>query len=86
MTLTWTNPGDNFKLVGLRIRSHGKLVALGRPQKKVKPKRLKVKTIAKSSTFRVLRIGHLRRGVLHFAVKAAKASGGTAKVTTQIGR
>ncbi len=92
VALTWTEPGNNFKLVGLRIKSHGRLVAAVRPHtirhghKTWKPKKLKVKTIAKSSTFRVLRIAHLRRGVLHFAVKAAKASGGTVKVTTQVGR
>jgi hypothetical protein len=84
-TITWANPGDNFKLTGLRIKSHGKLVAVGRPQKAPKPKKLKVSTAAKSSTFTVLKVGHLRPGVLTFSVKGAKVSGGPVKVTTQVG-
>jgi hypothetical protein len=84
VTLTWANPGDNFKLTRLRIKSHGKLVAAARPGPK--PKKLKVTTVAKSSTFRVVKIAHLRRGTLHFAVKAAKVASGSVKVTTQVGR
>jgi von Willebrand factor type A domain len=81
VTLTWAEPGDNFKLTGLRIKSHGKIVAAARP---TTPKKLKVTTTAKSSTFTVLNIAHLRPGTLSFTVKAAKASG-TVKVTTQVG-
>ncbi|HEY2477811.1 MAG TPA: vWA domain-containing protein [Solirubrobacterales bacterium] len=85
VTLTWANPGDKFKLTGLQIKSHGKLVAVGRPQKAPKPKKLKVTTAATSSTFTVLKVAHLRPGILSFSVKGAKVSGGTVKVTTQVG-
>jgi hypothetical protein len=33
----------------------------------------------------VFKVGHLRPGVLQFAVKGTKVSGGTVKVTTQLG-
>jgi hypothetical protein len=82
VTLTWAHPGDNFKLTGLRIKSHGKIVAAARPAPK--PKKLKVTTSAKSSTFAVLKVSHLRPGTLFFGVKGAKVSGGTVKVTTQV--
>ncbi len=85
VTLTWADPLDKFKLTGLRIKSHGRLVALARPHRLRKPKKLKVTVAARSSTFTVLKIAHLRPGILQFAVKAAKVSGGTAKVTTQVG-
>jgi hypothetical protein len=84
VTLTWAQPGDHFKLTGLRIKSHGRIVAAARPQKAPKPKKLKVTVAAKSSTFTVLKVAHLRPGTLHFRVKAAKASG-SVKVTTQVG-
>ena len=84
VTLTWAEPGDNFKLTGLRIKSHGRIVAAARPQKLPKPKKLKVTVAAKSSTFTVLKVAHLTPGTLQFAVKAAKASGAV-KVTTQVG-
>jgi hypothetical protein len=83
VTLTWANPGDNFKLTGLRIKSHGKIVAVARPLPK--PKKLTLTTEAKSSTFAVVKVGHLRPGTLFFGVKGAKVSGGTVKVTTQVG-
>lgn len=38
VTLTWAEPGDNFKLTGLRIKSHGRIVAAARPQPTPKPK------------------------------------------------
>jgi hypothetical protein len=85
VTLSWAQPGDSFKLTGLRIKSHGKVIAAARPQKVVKPKKLKVTVAAKSSTFAVLTVGHLRPGTLQFAVKGAKVSGGSVKVTTQVG-
>jgi hypothetical protein len=84
VTLTWAEPGDNFKLTGLRIKSHGRIVAAARPQKAPKPKKLMVSVAAKSSTFTVLKVAHLRPGTLQFSVKAAKASG-PVKVTTQVG-
>jgi hypothetical protein len=82
VTLTWSNPGDNFKLTGLRIKSHGKIVAVSRPKPASK---IKVSVKAKSSTFTVLNVSHLRPGTLLFSVKGAKVSGGTVKVTTQVG-
>ena len=85
VTLTWAQPGDNFKLTGLRIKSHGRIVAAARPQKVTKPKKLKVTVAAKSSTFTVLKVAHLRPGTLQFAVKGAKVSNGAVKVTTQVG-
>jgi von Willebrand factor type A domain len=84
VTLTWAKPGDSFKLTGLRIKSHGKIVAVARPKPAPKPKKLTVTTKAKSSTFSVVTVGHLRPGTLTFGVKAAKASG-SVKVTTQVG-
>lgn len=88
VTLTWSNPGDLFKLTGLRIKSHGQVVAaLSRPTHKrpaPKPKKLSVATTASSSTYTVLRIGHLRPGTLSFAVQGAKVASGTVKVTTQV--
>jgi hypothetical protein len=82
VTLTWANPGDKFKLTGLRIKSHGKIVAASRPKPASK---IKVKVKAKSSTFIVLNVSHLRPGTLLFSVKGAKVSGGNVKVTTQVG-
>ena len=40
---------------------------------------------AKSSTFAVLNVSHLRPGTLIFAVKGAKVAGSSVKVTTQVG-
>lgn len=82
VTLTWANPGDSFKLTGLRIKSHGKIVAASRPKPAAK---IKVTVKAKSSTFTVLNVSHLRPGTLLFSVKGAKVSGGGVKVTTQVG-
>jgi hypothetical protein len=74
VTLTWAQPGNRFKLTGLRIKSHGKKV-------KASPK---ATLAAKSSTFNVFKVTHLRPGTLSFGVKAAKAAG-KVKVTTQVG-
>ncbi|HKZ12932.1 MAG TPA: vWA domain-containing protein [Solirubrobacterales bacterium] len=82
VTLTWANPGDIFKLTGLRIKSHGKIVAVSRPKPASK---INVSVKAKSSTFTVLNVSHLRPGTLFFSVKGAKVSGGAVKVTTQVG-
>lgn len=82
VTLTWAHPGDNFKLTGLRIKSHGKIVAASRPKPATK---IQVSVKAKSSTFTVLNVSHLRPGTLLFSVKGAKVSGSGVKVTTQVG-
>jgi von Willebrand factor type A domain len=84
VTLTWPTPGDVFKLGGLRIKSHGKVIAVGRAKPTPKPKKLTLSTKAKSTTYTVFTVGHLRPGTLSFSVKAAKASG-SVKVTTQVG-
>ncbi len=86
ITLTWTSPLDKFKLAGLRLVNKGHLLAVAsRPGKK--PGKLKVsRTI--SSTFAVLKVSHLHKGQLSFAVKAAKVGSGEPKVslTTQVGQ
>jgi hypothetical protein len=84
VTLSWSDPGDNFKLTGLQIKSHGKIIAVA-PRPAPKPKKLTVTTAAKSSTFAVFKVGHLRPGTLFFSVKGAKVSAGPVKVTTQAG-
>lgn len=82
VTLTWAHPGDAFTLTGLRIKSHGKIVAASRPMPASK---IKVTVKAKSSTFSVLNVSHLRPGTLLFSVKGAKVAAGPVKVTTQVG-
>jgi hypothetical protein len=82
VTLTWAHPGDSFKLAGLRIKLHGKIVAASRPKPAAK---IKVTVKAKSSTFTVLNVTHLRPGTLLFDVKGAKVAAGPVKVTTQVG-
>ena len=86
ITLTWTSPLDKFKLSGLRLVNRGHLLAVAsRPGKK--PAKLKVsRTI--SSTFAVIKVAHLHKGQLRFAVKAATVGSGAPKVslTTQVGQ
>jgi hypothetical protein len=86
ITLTWTSPLDKFKLSGLRLVNKGHLLAVAsRPGKK--PGKLKV-TRTLSSTFAVIKVSHLHKGQLSFAVKAAKVGSGEPKVslTTQVGQ
>jgi hypothetical protein len=84
ITLTWTDPLDKFKLSGLKLTNKGHLLAIaGRPGKK--PGKLKVvRTVG--STFTVLKVSHLHKGLLRFAVRAAKIGSGAPKVslTTQV--
>lgn len=86
ITLTWTSPLDKFKLSGLKLTNKGHLLAVAsRPGKK--PGKLKVsRTI--SSTFAVIKVSHLHKGQLSFAVKAATVGSGEPKVslTTQVGQ
>jgi hypothetical protein len=86
ITLTWTSPLDKFKLSGLRLVNKGHLLAVAsRPGKK--PAKLKVsRTI--SSTFAVIKVSHLHKGQLAFAVKASTVGSGEPKVslTTQVGQ
>ena len=86
ITLTWTNPLDKFKLSGLRLVNKGHLLAVASRPGKV-PGKLKVsRTI--SSTFAVIKVSHLHKGQLRFAVKAATVGSGAPKVslTTQVGQ
>jgi hypothetical protein len=85
ITLTWTSPLDKFKVSGLRLSGPKGLIAVAsRPQK---PAKLKV-TRTVSTTFAVLKVSHLRKGKLHFAVKATTIGSGAPKVslTTQVGQ
>jgi hypothetical protein len=86
ITLTWTSPLDKFKLSGLRLTNKGHLLAVAsRPGKK--PGKLKVSRTV-SSTFAVIKVAHLHKGQLRFAVKAATVGSGEPKVslTTQVGQ
>jgi hypothetical protein len=82
ITLTWANPLDKFKLVGLRlVGKNGVLAVASRA-----PGKLKV-TKTTSSTFTILKVSKLRKGTLRFKVKAAKVgSGSKATLTTQVGQ
>lgn len=84
ITLTWTSPLDKFKLTGMKLTNKGHLLAIaGRPGKK--PGKLKISRTA-GSTFTVLKVSHLHKGQLSFAVRAAKIGSGEPKVslTTQV--
>jgi hypothetical protein len=85
LTLTWASPADHFKVSGLRLVSHGQVIAQARPGRK--PAKLKVTTKASSSTFTVLNVSHLHKGTLRFSVKATKVGSGEPKatLTTQVG-
>ena len=85
ITLTWASPLDKFKLSGLRLTGPKGLIAVASRPKK--PAKLKVsKTL--STTFTVLKVSHLRKGKLHFAVKATAIGSGAPKaiLTTQVGQ
>jgi len=85
ITLTWASPLDKFKLSGLRLIGKKGLIAVAaRPHK---PAKLKVSQTA-STTFTVLKVSHLRKGQLHFRVKATTVGSGAPKVTltTQVGQ
>jgi hypothetical protein len=84
ITLTWASPLDKFKIGGLRLVGKGGLLAVGRRQK---PGKLKVSQTT-SSTFTVLKVSRLHKGLLHFSVKATKIGSGAPKVTltTQVGQ
>jgi hypothetical protein len=82
ITLTWANPLDKFKLIGLQLLGkHGLLATASR-----KPGKLKVTTTT-SSTFSILRVSKLKKGKLRFKVKALQVgSGSKATLTTQVGQ
>jgi hypothetical protein len=86
ITLTWTSPLDKFKLSGLRLTgSKGLIAVASRPQGK--PAKLTVSRTV-STTFAVVKVSNLRKGKLHFAVKATSIGSGAPKVTltTQVGQ
>jgi hypothetical protein len=85
ITLTWASPLDRFKLSGLRlVGKHGPIAVAPRPKK---PRKLKVSE-STSTTFTMLKVSGLRKGTLHFKVKAAVIGSGEPKVTltTQVGQ
>ncbi|MGB7588395.1 MAG: hypothetical protein WBM00_06765 [Solirubrobacterales bacterium] len=82
ITLTWSNPLDKFKLLGLKLLGHSGTIAVA--SSRHRPAKLKV-TKTTSSTFAVIKVAGLRKGKLSFAVKAAKVgSGPKATLTTQV--
>jgi von Willebrand factor type A domain len=84
ITLTWTSPLDKFKISGLQLIGKKGVIAIA-PRRQSKPGKLKVTRTA-STTFTVLKVSSLRKGRLHFSVKAAKVASGAPKVslTTQV--
>ncbi|HET6571439.1 MAG TPA: hypothetical protein VFG58_08135 [Solirubrobacterales bacterium] len=88
ITLTWANPLDKFKLVGLRlVGKRGLLATASGKRRHRKPSKLKVRTTS-SSTFTILRVSRLKKGKLRFKVKALKVGSGSPKatLTTQVGQ
>lgn len=83
ITLSWASPADKFKVAGIKLVAHGKVIGAARPH----IVKLKVKR-TNSATFQVLKVSKLRKGTLRFVVKAAKIGSGAPKVklTTQVGR
>jgi von Willebrand factor type A domain len=83
IVLSWTSALDKFKLAGLKLVAKGKVVAAARP----KVRKLQVKKEG-GQTFLVAKVSGLHKGLLRFAVKAAKIGSGEPKVklTTQVGR
>ncbi len=83
ITLTWASPLDKFKLSGLRLVGKGGPIAIAPRAHKVG--KLKVSETA-STTFTVLKVSQLRKGTLHFSVRAAKVGSGAPKatLTTQV--
>lgn len=79
IALTWTSPLDKFKLSGLKLSNKGHLLAIAsRPGKKLGKLKVSRKT---GSTFTVIKVSHLHKGQLSFAVKAAKIGSGEPKVS-----
>lgn len=79
ITLSWASALDKFKLIGLRIVGKNGPVAVASRVGKLKV------TKKNGTTFVVLKVSRVKKGTLRFKVKAAKvASGGKARVTTQI--
>jgi hypothetical protein len=74
LALSWTSPLDRFKVSGLRIVRHGKVVATSARTRKLK---VSVRT---GSTFAVVKVSRLVRGRLRFKVKATTIGSGQPQV------
>jgi len=87
IALTWASPLDKFKLYGLKLVGQNGVLATASRRHQPKPTKLKVKTTT-SSTFTILQVSKLRKGSLHFKVKATKVGSGVPKatLTTQVGQ
>jgi hypothetical protein len=75
LALSWTSPLDRFKISGLKIVRHGRVVA-----RAARKHRLTVK-VRTGSTFAIVKVSRLVRGRLRFNVKATKIGSGQPKVT-----
>jgi hypothetical protein len=75
LALSWTSSLDRFKISGLKIVRHGKVVARASRKRKLK---VKVRT---GSTFAVVKVSRLVKGTLRFKVKATTIGSGAPKVT-----
>ncbi len=86
ITLTWASPLDKFKLTGLRLVGKNGLLAVASRSHSQPSKLVVSKTI--SSTFAIVKVSKLKRGTLHFGVKALKVASGSPKatLTTQVGQ
>jgi hypothetical protein len=80
LALSWTSPLDKFRISGLKIVRHGKVVA-----KSSRARKLKV-TVTTGATNVVVKVKRLVRGKLRFKVKAVTVGSGQPKValTTQV--
>jgi hypothetical protein len=80
LALSWTSPLDRFKVSGIRIVRHGKVVATGARVRKL------AVSVHTGSTFAVVKVSRLVRGKLRFKVRATTIGSGQPKVmlTTQV--
>ncbi len=79
ITLTWSSPLDKFRIYGLKLVHKGHLLAVAARRGK-KPAEAKISRKG-SSTFAVLKVSRLHKGLLHFSVEAAKVGSGEPKVS-----
>jgi hypothetical protein len=75
LALSWSSPLDRFKISGLKIVRHGKVVA-----RSSRARKLRVKTRT-GATFAVVKVSRLVKGSLRFKVKATQVGSGQPKVT-----
>jgi hypothetical protein len=77
LALSWTSPLDRFRISGLKVVRHGRVVA--RPARK-RIRKLKV-NVRTGSTFAVVKVSRLVKGTLRFKVSATTIGSGQPKVT-----